>query len=264
MPTAQINDIEIYYQDQGSGTPLLCIAGLGSDSSNWQPVANKLAKSLRVITMDNRGCGRTTPMEAETSIEQMADDCMALARHLEIGRINLLGHSMGGMVAMACALRHPDAVDQLILSGTAPRTTLRNQAMFNDWTELLASGMDPYMWLHNVYYWVFCPRFFNNPAAVDTALRAALDAPHPQSTTAFARQVSALNGFDVSDALPTIRTQTLIISGEEDILITPEASRELLAIPESEFVTIPKAAHSIYWENPRAYLEHVLAFLSRG
>ena len=92
MPKLTINDIELYYEVQGDGIPLLLIAGLASDSQSWQPIICELTSSCQVITVDNRGVGRTSPLDVETSVHMMATDCIALVKHLGLKSLNILGH----------------------------------------------------------------------------------------------------------------------------------------------------------------------------
>ena len=105
MPTVKVDDLDIYYETHGEGPPLLLVAGLASDSQSWQPVLDTLAADFKVIVFDNRGVGRTTPQEATTSITRMADDCVGLAQQLGIEKFHLLGHSMGGFIALETAIR---------------------------------------------------------------------------------------------------------------------------------------------------------------
>jgi len=113
MPKLTINDIELYYEVQGDGIPLLLIAGLASDSQSWQPIIGELTSRCQVITVDNRGVGRTSPLDVETSVHTMATDCIALVKHLGLKSLNILGHSMGGFVAQECAIHYPEYVDIL-------------------------------------------------------------------------------------------------------------------------------------------------------
>src|SRR5271156_6234705 len=99
MPFLARNDASVYYEVRGSGRPLLLIAGLASDSAFWTPAIDALAARRQGILVANRGSGRTTPLDVATGIGTMADDCAALVRHLGIARIDMAGHSMGGMIA---------------------------------------------------------------------------------------------------------------------------------------------------------------------
>ena len=119
MPNTKINGIDLYYEMNGKGIPLMLIAGLGSDSQSWQPIIEELSRHCLVIAPDNRGTGRTRPQNARISIQQIADDCMKLAKHLGLSAVNLLAHSMGGFIALDLAIRHPDSIDKLILAGSS-------------------------------------------------------------------------------------------------------------------------------------------------
>jgi len=263
MPTAAINDVDLYYEIHGSGDPLLLVAGLASDSQSWLPVLEGLAQQYRVIAVDNRGVGRTTPADADVSIPQIADDCIALIRHLGLSSANVLGHSMGGFAALDCAIRYPECVDKLILAATSAANSGRNNALFADWVRCLESGMDPGLWFRSLFYWLFTARFFENKQAVDEAVRFAVEYPYPQSKAALKNQVKAIAEFNCEDGLAAISAKTLVICGEEDLLFPPEKGVKLSkAIRDARVSSIPNAAHSIHMEAPQAFTHCVLGFLS--
>jgi pimeloyl-ACP methyl ester carboxylesterase len=265
MATARINEVQLYYEVHGTGVPLLLVAGLASDSQSWQPILGALARQHCVITLDNRGVGRTRPSEHSFSIEQLADDCMGLISYLGLASVHLLGHSMGGFVAQACALRYPAAVASLLLAGTALCNSQRNTALFGDWAAYLEAGMDRQLWFSNFFYWIFSRRFFEHEATVQEALRLAIDYPYPQSTAAFRKQVQALAGFNSLEALPTITAKTMVMCGKEDLLFPPEESAQLAqAIPGARLALIEQAAHALHVEKPQAFTECVLQFLAQG
>ncbi|MGR8935856.1 MAG: alpha/beta fold hydrolase [Gammaproteobacteria bacterium] len=264
MPSAKINGVDLYYQVQGAGAPLMLIAGLASDSQSWQPVTECLAQHFRLILPDNRGVGRTRPQDAETSIRQIADDCMALIEHLGVPSVNLLGHSMGGFVALECAIRYPDQVDKLILAGTSACNSARNNTLFHDWAAYLDSGMDPEYWFRNIFYWIFSQRFFQHEEALQAAVRFAVEYPYPQSRSAFKKQVQAVTAYNCLENLAAIRAKTMVLCGKEDLLFPPEESMALLrAIPGAVCAVIEHAAHSIHIENPMDFTNQLLNFLSR-
>jgi len=265
MPSVKVNQVDLVYEIQGEGPPLMLVAGLASDSQSWQPILEDLSRQYQVITLDNRGVGRTMPQDVETSIQQISDDCLALIRHLGLSSVHLLGHSMGGFVALDCAIRYPEQVSKLILVGTGAFTSERNQALFLDWVSYLESGMKPEQWFQNIFYWIFSKRFFQDKKAVDDALRFAIDYPYPQSRIAFKNQVEALNAFNCQSSLPGIRSKTLIVCGKEDLLFPPEESfRVLQAVPNSEISIIENAAHSMHTEQPKAFADCVLKFLENS
>jgi pimeloyl-ACP methyl ester carboxylesterase len=268
MPLTPINGIDLYYElhgsaaDAGGTPPLVAVAGLASDSQSWMPVVGPLAEHRRLVLFDNRGCGRSQPQDAASGIDAMAADCIALADHLGLERFDLLGHSMGGFVALTCALRHPERVHRLILANTAASSGARNDSLFADWAATLAGGMDPAVWFRNFFYWIFTPGFFARPDVVGEALRLALDYPHPQSPAGFSAQAAAMCGFDCRGRLAELRAPALALCAERDLIFPPdEALADLHAIPGAEVVVVPGQAHALHVEAPAQFLAPVLDFL---
>ena len=123
--------------------------------------------------------------------------------------------------------------------------------------------MDLGLWYRNIFYWIFSKRFFEQAEIVDEAVQYAVNYPYPQSATAFRNQVNAIARFDCTEAVSSIRANTLVISGKEDLLFSvDECDRLAQAIPGATFSVIDKAAHSIHMEQPRAFTKRVLEFLN--
>ncbi|QTA85628.1 alpha/beta fold hydrolase [Desulfonema magnum] len=263
MPNMITKDIDLYYELYGEGAPLMLVAGLASDSQSWQPIVKELSRYYRLIIPDNRGVGRTMPQNVETSIRHITDDCIALIRYMGLSSVNLLGHSMGGFVALDCAIRYPEHVSKLILAGTSACCSERNNALLSDWSSYMESGMNPELWFRNIFYWIFSRRFFEDKEALDNALRFAIEYPYPQTEIGFKNQVNAIKAFDCRDALHTITSETMVICGKEDQLIPPEESTEVLhAIPGAIFSFVEHAGHSIDMEKPMEFINIVRDFLS--
>ncbi len=267
MPRLALNEIDLYYELHGTGEPadppLMLVAGLASDSQSWLPVLEPLSRHHRVIVLDNRGCGRTTPPDCTTGIGRMADDCIALADHLGIGRFRLLGHSMGGFIAIDCALRFPDRVARLVLANTTAKTSGRNRALFLDWLGYLDAGMAPAPWWRNFFYWIFTPGFFEDAAATDAFLKLVLEYPYPPRPDGLRGQVGAIVGFDRAADLRHIASPTLILCSTEDVLLPPgEDAAGLAGIPNARVAVLDGSAHASFIEAPDAFVEQVLAFLA--
>jgi len=262
MPSTVINHVDLFYEIHGKGMPLMLVAGLATDSQSWQPIIGDLSLHYLVITPDNRGVGRTKPQDIGITIQEVADDCIALIRHLGLSSVNLLGHSMGGFVALDLAIRYPGCVNKLILAGTSASNSRRNDALFSDWASCLESGMDVGLWFRNIFYWIFSARFFENEAAVNDAVRYAIEYPYPQSAIAFRNQVKAIASYDCTEGLSGVTAKTMVISGKEDLLFPTEVCARLAqAISGAASSVIDNAAHSIHMEQPRAFTDCVLEFL---
>ncbi|KAA6182221.1 alpha/beta fold hydrolase [Thiohalocapsa marina] len=260
---------KLYYEVHGPAPaqsprpPLLLVAGLASDSQSWGTVLAPLAAERCVVVFDNRGCGRSAPQDAPISIQAMAEDCIALADHLGIARFDLIGHSMGGMIALDCALRHPERIERLILANSAARASARNDRLFDDWAEALTAGIDPARWFRNFFYWIFTPGFFENRAALDEALRLTLAYPYPQSAAGFRGQVAAMRGFDRRADLRRLSSKTLVLCSEWDMIFpAASATAELAAIPGVSTMVVPGQAHALHVEAPHLFLPPAMDFLA--
>jgi pimeloyl-ACP methyl ester carboxylesterase len=262
MSKVLIKDIELYYEVHGQGKPLLLVTGLASDSQSWQPAINDLIQHFQVIIFDNRGVGRTTPQDIEITIPKMADDCIELIKHLGFKTVNLLGHSMGGMIVQDCAVRYPGYIEKLILSGTSTHLSERSKALLSDWSKYLDAGMAPELWYKNMFYWIFSKKFFDNSVDVEAGLKYAIEYPYPQSVTAFKNQIQALLDYNSKDGISALQSETLVIAGDEDLFFTFEEVRQLSErIPNSNFSLIKNAAHSIHMDNPTDFIDSVVKFL---
>jgi pimeloyl-ACP methyl ester carboxylesterase len=263
MPHFSHDGVDIFYETHGEGPTVLLIPGLAADSQSWLPILPGLSSCFRVIAVDNRGCGRTTPMDAPNSIVEMADDCAALVASCGLRSVGVIGYSMGGFVAQAMALRHPDVVGKLVLTATSSVSSRRNNVMFADWAAALENGAALRPWFRNLFYWVFSARFFDDDAAVENFLRLSVEYPYPQTPRAFRNQVEAIAAFDGTGNLGRIKARTLVLTGGEDLLFSTDVCAAFAAsLPDAAFSVVDGAGHAIYAEKPEAFLQFVLPFLS--
>lgn len=263
MSEISINGISFYYEIHGNGTPLMLIAGLASDLQSWQPVLPYLSRTCQVIIPDNRGAGRTRPQDVNICISEMADDFATLIKKLKFRSVDILGHSMGGFIAIDLAVRYPDLVGKLILAGTSSSLSKRNKDLFTNWAQNLEKGADLDFWFRNLFYWIFSERFFKDETALNEAVKLAVDYPYPQSDIAFKNQVKAITEYNGTQLLDRIRSRTLVINGREDRLFPVSTALALARnITGAEFVIIDRAAHALYVEQPKTFSELVLDFLS--
>jgi len=262
MPAFARAGVDLYFEVHGRGKPLLLIAGLAADNAFWLPVLDTFTATRQVIVFDNRGCGRTTPLDAGISMRAMADDTMALVRHLGLAKVDVAGHSMGGMIAMECAVHYPDLVDNLVLAATGPVNSPRNNDLFATWVQLFGT-IDRATWFRNLFYWVLTTKFFGNAATADALVKLAANYPYQQSTVALRNQVAAVAAFDATAALPTIRARTLVLAGTQDLLFSVATSAAFATkIPRATFAAIEESAHSIPIEFPAVFARRVLDFLA--
>src|SRR5438046_922911 len=115
MPTTTANNIEIFYRDDGAGQPVLFIQGLGVDHRGWAGVTRPLSSRFRCVSFDNRDVGRSSQVETEYDVLDMMGDALGLLDALDIAQADIVGVSMGGVIAQEMAIRHPERVRRLVL-----------------------------------------------------------------------------------------------------------------------------------------------------
>jgi 3-oxoadipate enol-lactonase len=263
MPLAQINGIERYYQETGSGDALLLINGLTGTCLGWEPLVPSLAGHFRVITSDNRGVGRSEAPPGPYTTRQMADDAAALLAHLGVVRAHVVGSSMGGMIAQELALAYPSLVDRLVLYGTFARP---HRAIIDPWLTFVVQmkeRLDPASVTLGWLPWLYTPAFFEQPERVEAVL--AWQEPYPSPAHGIAAQAEAVRHHDTLERLPQITAPTLVLVGAEDV-VTPVYYSRVLAgrIPAATLQVLERGGHEALWEDLDSGIEALLGFLAPG
>jgi len=234
MPIVRVNDINVYYELHGDGDPVVLIAGLGTDISPYMRIIRRIAQKYKVLAFDNRGVGRTDKPDTPYTIEMMAEDTAGLLRALGIARAHVIGVSMGGRIALALALQHPEVVGSLVLASTSARVprgtrTSKRFRLFK-FVKWLRSG----------------GRFLGRD---------------PQPYYAFIRQLDASGSYDCSGRLGEIRVPTLIMHGKRDRLAPYGLAEEMHArIAGSKMVSFEGGHLFLIWESDR-FADTVKEFL---
>lgn len=252
MPWADLSDIRLHYRIDGSGPPVVLIAGMLSDGASWAPVLPALAARFTVIRPDNRTTGQTLPPGAPAGLSEWATDIAALLDHLGVARAHVAGHSLGGMIALHLAARAPQRVGRLALLASSPMRLARNVALFRHLLALRGAGMPPDLWLRGLFPWLFNPQVYDDPAAVEAAVAQSLAYPHTPDPAAMARQVAAMERVPDVLTLPDPAPPTLAILGGSDLLLPPGPARAGLAgLAGLRVVELPGAGHSVHWDAPQ-------------
>jgi len=262
MPSTSINNIDCYYEIHGSGSPLVLIAGLASDSQSWHPVINGLAGHFRVVVFDNRGIGRTRYPRESFQISTLARDTVCLLDELAIEKADILGHSMGGYIAQEIAIEYPQRVNRLILAGACAATSQKNKILLGGLLKILESGRSYESFIREFFSLIFTPEYMGNKGIIDPAVKSALDYPFPVTADGFRLQLDALSNFSSLDRLSRIGTAALLMAGRKDTLVTAEES-QLLAdeIASAKIIYLENAAHAFQVEQPDSFIEYVVGFL---
>jgi 3-oxoadipate enol-lactonase len=266
MPYVRAADgIRLHYSTTGrrGAPPVVLIQGLGADKQLWALQRLALARGYRTIALDNRGAGRSDKPYGEYSLEQMADDTLAVLDHAGADDAHVVGASMGGVIAQILGLRYPERVRSLTLACTACQQHPWRQELLAEWAQIARQrGMRSMT--NAAARWTIGPRSFRrlSPAVGWLGPLAMSRPPH-----AFAAQVGAILSApeDLQGELGRIRVPTLVMVGNQDIL-TPRGDSEELAerIPTAELVVISGAAHGFMIEHATTFNRILLEFLGRA
>lgn len=260
MAFVERGDARIYLEVVGEGPPLLLIAGIASDVASWAPVIPLLEQDFRLIMFDNRGAGRTEHGGSITAGDWIAD-AVAVLDHLSIEKADVIGHSLGGMIALRLAERSPDRTRRLIASATTADPEPKSRALLTEMAALYEGDMEAETWFRLLFQWLFAPPFFENPDQVTEAGRLAANYEFCQSPADFRRQVEAAATLPNLDVAAVV-AKTLLLLGERDIMVTPQTSRASFSgLPNGREVVIPGSGHSVHWDQPEAFAEAVTGFL---
>jgi pimeloyl-ACP methyl ester carboxylesterase len=262
MPTFTRNGFSTYYEDSGSGYPVVLICGLSTDLQLWGCHVPDLSKTYRVITFDNRGAGRTDAPDEPYTIGQMANDLDALLGDLSIESASVVGWSMGGVIAQALARANPARVGRLLLLSTyvAPDGYLK--AAISNWVNM-RRAMPFELVARHVARMVYSPALANNPTAYEACIQAIVNDPYRQTDHGFFRQAEALLAYWVEGAPVPPGIPAAVMVGEDDQLTPPYLSELLAAaIPGATLDVLP-GAHAGVIECPDQWSAAMARALAR-
>jgi 3-oxoadipate enol-lactonase len=263
MPAARINDIDVNYRLEGQGPEtIVLINGLADDLETWAfQVDDLLAAGYRVLRFDNRGIGASSKPAGPYSSRMLADDAKALVDSLGITDFHLMGVSMGGMIAQEYALAYGSDLRSATFACTYAAPGPFCSRMFDMWAGMAPVLGVPYV-MRDVTLWAFTVPFFEQRGAelaeFETAMRY-MDQP----VHAYLAQLAVIQQHDTTSRLGQIALPTLVLAGEQDILIPVSLSRRLHEhIPGSRWATT-RGGHACLWEHPAEFNQTFLDFVKQ-
>jgi pimeloyl-ACP methyl ester carboxylesterase len=262
MPKIKINGIELFYNINGTGEPLLLLAGFACDHSYWSLIMPHLIKKYQVIRLDNRGVGRSSTPKKPFTIQQMAEDAAALLEYLQVRQISVIGHSMGSQIAQELALSHPEKVKNLILLSSWAQANSIFHTIIETWGEL-PKILDWQQYQKIILPWIFTEKFISTPQAIAQLLQIAVNYPLRPTPQALHYQSRAILSNDTSERISAISCPTLVMVGQQDILTPLAFSQRLIQlIPQAKLVIIENCGHGLLIESPHVVANNILNFFS--
>ena len=265
MPTVQGNGIDIYYEVQGEGEPMVLIPYLAADQACYAFQVAEYAKHYTCYSVDLRGAGLSGQPDGVYTTELFAADVAAFMQAAGIEQAHIFGLSLGAATGMWLAAKHPEKVKTLSLhSGwTASDPFLR--AVVESW-QIIAQALDsvPEMIIQGIFPWCFTPEMYAaRPEYVDSLADFVRSRPMPP-VDALIRQSGAVLAHDATAALGSIQAPTLITFGRHDLVTSTRFAAPLSeGIADSEVLVFEDCSHAPIYENVEEFNQQTLAFLRR-
>ncbi|WP_410791671.1 alpha/beta fold hydrolase [Kribbella sp. C-35] len=267
--TVDAGGVTYAYRELGpkGGIPVVFFVHLAATLDNWDPrIIDPIAQNRHVITFDNRGVGASTGSVPD-SVEAMADDAYTFIKALGFDTIDIFSFSLGGMIAQALVVKHPELVRKLVLTGTGPKGGKDiDKVVGTTYYDILRATLtrqDPKEFL-----------FFNRNATGKPAARAFVnrlkertaDRDADIKTKAFRTQLKAIQkwGRSAPDDLSKITQPTLIANGDNDRMVPSILSEDLhRRIKDSELIIYPDSGHGGIFQYHQKFAPVAVEFLAR-
>jgi pimeloyl-ACP methyl ester carboxylesterase len=237
MPRASVNGLDMYYEIHGEGQPLVLLHGsLSGIGTSFGALLPGLARSRRVIAVEQQAHGRTPDIDRPLSIEQMAEDTAALLRHLDIERADVFGWSLGAGIALQFAIAHPELLRKLVLASVTYDRAGFHPGLLDGIDALQPEMLDGTPWQREY-------------AAI---------APNPDGWPTLLEKVKQLDGsFQgwTAEQVRSVEAPTLLVVGDSDI-VRPEHAVEIFrllgggvegdsaGLPRSQLAVLPGTTHT--------------------
>jgi pimeloyl-ACP methyl ester carboxylesterase len=265
MPVVQANGIDINYEVQGEGEPMVLIPYLAAEQACYAFQVGEYAKHFTCYSIDPRGAGLSSKPEGEYTTELLADDVAAFMQATGIGSAHIFGVSLGAAAGMWLAGKHPELVRTLSLHSAWDRTDPFLRVIVEGW-RIMANGLDSVteMVIAGIFPFCFTPELYAaRPEYVDALAEFVRGRPMPP-VDAFMRQSGAVLTHDATAVLGSIGAPTLITYGRHDIVTSTRFAAPLTeAIANTELIVFEDCAHAAIYENVEGFNAQTLDFLRR-
>jgi 3-oxoadipate enol-lactonase len=265
MPVVQANGIDVYYEVQGEGEPLVLIPYLAADQACYAFQVAEYAKHFTCYSVDPRGAGLSSKPEGEYTTELLADDVAAFMQAAGVGRAHIFGVSLGASIGTWLAAKQPELVKSLSLHSAWDKTDPFLRVILEGW-RIMANALDSVaeMIIAGILPFSLTPELYAaRPEYVDALADFVRSRPMPP-VDAFMRQSGAVLTHDATDILDSIQAPTLITFGRHDIVTSTRFAAPLTeGIANTELIVFEDCAHAAIYENVEGFNAQTLDFLQR-
>lgn len=263
MPTFDFQGKQINYRVIGEGKPILILNGIMMSTMSWAAFERELTKQNRLILVDMLDQGQSDKMDGPFDQSLQVEVVKQLLDHLQIRKVNVMGTSYGGAVALQFVIKYQEYVDRLVLMNTVARTNAWLKEIGNAWNMAASS---PEAYYNTTIPVIYSPAFYDRKAKW-MANRKDILTKGVFANKAFmdsmVRLTNSAENHDVSAKLDQIKVPTLIVGSENDH-ITPLEEQKFLNehISDSNLVILPNTGHASFYERPWLFVSLLLGFVN--
>ena len=257
MPHANVNNISLYYEEQGVGKPLILLHGLGADGRSWEYQRAVFAEQYRVLVVDVRGHGRSAKPPGPYSVPQFANDMFALLDHLQVDQFHLVGLSMGGMIGFQMAVDQPARFKSVTVVNSGPELVAQNWK--ERWQIVQRRLVLNFSSMEKIGQFIG-ERLFPEPHQAEY-LVMFVQQMRENDPRAYKAATNALIGWSVRAKLNRIQCPVLVISGDMDYTPVANKAAYVREMPTAQLRVIENSRHGTPIDQPEAFNTAVLQFL---
>lgn len=265
MPKVKMNDINMNYEKQGSGEPLILIPYLSADHACYAFQIPEYSKHFTCFSIDPRGAGETDKPEGTYTTELLGDDVAGFMQAVGIDKAHIMGVSLGAVTGMWVATKYPDKVKSLsIHSGWTKTDPFLKTVVEGCQIGARAFGSVAEMVIKYIFPWCFTPELYaSNPDYVNSLAEFVRGRP-AQPIEALIRQANAVISHDCESRLGNIKAPTLITFGKHDLVTSTRFANIMKNnIKNSELIVFEGCAHAALYERTEEFNQKTLDFLKR-
>ena len=255
MQKSKVNGINIAYERRGRGEPLVLIHGYPLDGTTWNEIASLLENDFDLFIPDLRGMGQSDAMDKTYTVAEIASDVAGLLDHLKFQKAFIVGHSMGGYVALAFARAYPNRVRGLgmISSQVLADSSERKQGRYQTAKDVQEKGI-------SVVVDSMTPKL-SADVRIKVFVREVMQRQKPAGVIGSLKAMAERD--DSSDLFKSFKFPVVIVHGDADALIPVERGREMkAALPSAHYAELKGAGHMSMMEKPKATVNALDQFLN--
>ncbi len=257
MPTRKINGVDLFYEEMGSGEPILFHHGYTGAHDVWlEEISPRLEDKYRCVVMDCRGAGDSEHPEGGHTIEQYALDVLGMVDALGLETFTYVGHSMGGGIGYQLGTHYAGRLDRLVLVAPIPAAGVRADPKMHEAAKALRKSPDGRETM-------IAQRMLQRLRATEDMIVRGVDRALSVSDAHYEESWQSMLDFDVSDMLDQLATPTLIIAGAADGLCTANVN-DWQRLPNATLHVFSRVGHNIPRDVPDEFAEVIDDFMRHG